>query len=52
VLEQRRQSGGPALMERSYLDPRTGRCLHVEVVPLGEPRAFEISPARWTSAAR
>ena len=41
---------GPRIVARSYLDPRTGRCLYVESVPEGEPRAFEVSPLRWTGA--
>ena len=29
------------------VDPRTGTLLHVEVVPEGVDRSFEVRPARW-----
>jgi N-methylhydantoinase B len=50
VIEERRWPGGPPVVFRSYLDPRSGRSLYVEAVLEGEPRAFEISPRRWTAA--
>jgi N-methylhydantoinase B len=50
VLEERRREDGPAVVHRSYLDPRDGRVLHVEATLAGEPRAFEVSPRRWTEA--
>jgi N-methylhydantoinase B len=51
VLEEHQWVGcGPDVVFRSYLDPFTGRTLHVEVTLAGEPRAFEVSPYRWTSA--
>ena len=50
VLEQTRPGPGPALVERSYLDPHDGRVLHTEVVPAGYPRAFAVFPKRWTEA--
>jgi N-methylhydantoinase B len=49
-IEQRQDGPGPALVRREYLDPRTGRTLHVEVVPEGEPTSFEVKPRRWTEA--
>jgi N-methylhydantoinase B len=53
VLEDRRWTeSGPDVIFRSYLDPRTGRTLHVEVTLTGEPRSFEVSPNRWTSAGQ
>jgi N-methylhydantoinase B len=53
VLEDRRWAdSGPDVVFRSYLDPRTGRALHVEVTLAGEPRSFEVSPHRWLSARR
>jgi N-methylhydantoinase B len=51
VLEEPRPGPGPAIVDRAYLDPRTGATLYVEAVPAGEPRGFEISPTRWTEAA-
>jgi N-methylhydantoinase B len=41
---------GPAIVIRSYLDPRSGRSLYVESVPAGSPRAFSVLPRRWTDA--
>jgi N-methylhydantoinase B len=53
VLEERRwPDAGPDVVFRSYLDPRTGRSLHVEVALAGEPRSFEVSPRRWTAGGR
>jgi N-methylhydantoinase B len=52
VLEERRGGGGPDIVIRSYLDPRTGESLYVEVAPAGEPRSFEIAPTRWTETPR
>ena len=48
VLEERHRSSGPAVVTRIYLDPGSGRALHVEVVPEGSPRAFEVRPKRWS----
>jgi hypothetical protein len=51
VVEERRWAdSGPDVIFRSYLDPCSGRTLHVEVTLAGEPRSFEVSPHRWTSA--
>jgi N-methylhydantoinase B len=52
VLETPYPERGPGaqVIVRSYLDPRSGRTLYVESVPEGEPRAFEVSPKRWTEA--
>jgi N-methylhydantoinase B len=52
VLEERRRDAGPSVVLRSYLDPRDGRGLHVEATLEGEPRAFEVSPRRWTEMAQ
>jgi N-methylhydantoinase B len=37
-----------SLTERSYLDPRTGQALLVEVVPNGHGCTITTSPARWS----
>ncbi|HEY6532000.1 MAG TPA: hydantoinase B/oxoprolinase family protein, partial [Acidimicrobiales bacterium] len=52
VLEEpvHEQGPGPQIVARSYLDPRTGRTLHVESVPAGAPRAFSVLPKRWIEA--
>ena len=41
---------GDLLERRAYLDPRNGHMLHVEIVPVGEPRSFESRPTRWVNA--
>ena len=38
---------GPAVTVRTYLDPTTGRALHVEAVVGDAPRSFAVEPARW-----
>jgi N-methylhydantoinase B len=48
VTEEPLAGPGPDLVRREYLDPRTGRALHVEVVPVGEPVSFTVAPRRWT----
>jgi len=51
VLEWRPTEGSGLVVLRAYLDPATGRTLHVEAVPAGEPRSFHVLPRRWTDAA-
>ena len=51
LVERRWDEKGPAVVYNSWLDPRTGRVLHVEVAIEGAPRGFEVSPKRWTHAA-
>ncbi len=52
VLEERRwPQGGPDVVFRTYLDPLTGRALHVEVALADGPRSFAVNPRRWTDAA-
>ena len=52
VLEERRwPEGGPDVVFRTYLDPLTGRALHVEVALADSPRSFEVSPRRWSHVA-
>ena len=51
VLEERHPGPIYAVVYRAYLDPRTGKNLHMEVVPEGEPRSFEVSPSRWIRTA-
>ncbi|MCU1463658.1 MAG: hypothetical protein JWO37_3733 [Acidimicrobiales bacterium] len=50
-LEEPYRAEGPAVVVRTWLDPRTGRALHVDVVPAGAARAFEVMPFRWVSAS-
>jgi N-methylhydantoinase B len=51
VLEWHPASGSELVVLRAYLDPVTGRTLHVEAVPVGEARSFHVLPRRWTDAA-
>jgi N-methylhydantoinase B len=49
VLEERRwPDDGPDVVFRTYLDPASGRALHVEVALADGPRSFEVNPLRWT----
>ncbi|MFC9358346.1 hydantoinase B/oxoprolinase family protein [Rhodococcus sp. NPDC057014] len=54
VLEVKREqpTDGQRVVTRSYLDPATGRALHVETVLEGAPRSFEMAPERWTSVGK
>ncbi|MBM3660183.1 MAG: hypothetical protein FJW95_11890 [Actinobacteria bacterium] len=38
---------GPRVTLRTYLDPVSGRALHVEAVAGDAPRSFSVEPARW-----
>jgi N-methylhydantoinase B len=51
VLVERRPEGGPEVVVRSYLDPKTGAILYAEASPAGEERGFECSPSHWTNPA-
>jgi N-methylhydantoinase B len=42
---------GPDVIYRSWLDPLTGRALHVEAVVDGDMDSFLVAPRRWTEAA-
>jgi hypothetical protein len=42
---------GPKVVYRTWLDPLTGRSLHVETVLDEEPDAFLVLPRRWTEPA-
>lgn len=51
VLERTRTSArGVAWVQRSYLDPHSGRALFVEAVPEGTGRSFTAAPTRWAGA--
>jgi len=43
--------GGPDVVFRTYLDPLTGRALHVEVALADGPRSLAVNPRRWTDGA-
>ena len=44
------EGAGPEVIYRSWLDPLTGRALHVEAVVGGENDTFLVAPRRWTEA--
>jgi N-methylhydantoinase B len=50
VVVERPWDTGPGVEFRTYLDPGSGRALHVEVVLAGAPRSFGVLPDRWTAA--
>jgi N-methylhydantoinase B len=41
----------PGVIHRSWLDPETGRSLHVEAVLAEDPERFLVAPRRWVDAA-
>jgi N-methylhydantoinase B len=51
VIVERPWTAGPGVEYRTYLDPGSGRALHVEVALAGAPRSFSVLPTRWTAAA-
>jgi N-methylhydantoinase B len=51
VLEHRVSGGGLDLRVETYLDPRTGRALAVDVRPEGSERTFSSFPDRWVNAS-
>ena len=51
VLVERRPEGGPAVVTRSYLDPRTGSVLYAEVALAEAPRGFASQPRHWTNGS-
>jgi N-methylhydantoinase B len=42
---------GPDVFYRTWLDPKSGRSLHVEAVVGYDERSFEVMPTRWCQAA-
>lgn len=51
IEEQRWDESGPAVVYRTWLDPETGRSLHVEVALAGETDGFHVAPKHWVEAA-
>jgi N-methylhydantoinase B len=51
LIERRGEADSPDIWYRTWLDPQTGRSLHVEAVVGDVERSFEVSPARWINAA-
>jgi len=43
-------ASGPAVSVRTYLDPASGRALHVEAVVGDAGRSFLVAPTRWSRA--
>jgi N-methylhydantoinase B len=50
VIEERVQHGRLELVVETYLDPRSGRTLAVDVRPTGAARTFTSAPTRWQQA--
>lgn len=51
LTERRGDAKGPDVFYRTWVDPRTGRALHVEAVVGDAARSFEVAPTRWIRAA-
>jgi N-methylhydantoinase B len=51
LVERRWRGEGPNVSYRSWLDPETGRALHVEAVVDDDCDNFIVAPARWLEAA-
>ena len=51
LIERRGDMDSPDIWYRTWLDPQSGRSLHVEAVVGDVERSFEVSPARWIHAA-
>jgi N-methylhydantoinase B len=51
LIERRGDTNGPDIFYRTWLDPKTGRSLHVEAVVGDAGRSFEVAPTRWVNAA-
>jgi N-methylhydantoinase A/oxoprolinase/acetone carboxylase beta subunit/N-methylhydantoinase B/oxoprolinase/acetone carboxylase alpha subunit len=48
VLDIPRPGSAVGVVERAYLDPRSGEMLYVEAVLADQGRSFEIAPEHWT----
>ncbi len=51
LVEPRWDAEGPDVVYRTWLDPETGRALHVEVSLGTESGGFHVMPKRWVEAA-
>jgi N-methylhydantoinase B len=51
LIERRGSDNDPEIFDRTWLDPKSGRSLHVEAVVGDAERSFEIAPTRWINAA-
>jgi N-methylhydantoinase B len=50
LIERRGDAKGPDIFIRTWMDPKTGRALHVEAVVGDAERSFEVAPTRWINA--
>jgi N-methylhydantoinase B len=50
LIERPWGGNGPDVSYRSWLDPETGRALHVEAVVDGDIDSFYVAPSRWVEA--
>jgi N-methylhydantoinase B len=51
LIERRGGKEDPDIYYRTWLDPQSGRSLHVEAVVGDAERSFEVTPRRWIDAA-
>ncbi len=51
LIEQLYDGDDPRVIYRSWLDPETGRSLHVEATLSEDPERFIVAPRRWIEAA-
>jgi N-methylhydantoinase B len=52
LIERIWGADGPDILFRSWLDPETGRALHVEATRAEDPDRFLVAPRRWTEAGQ
>ena len=52
LIEPLWNESAPGVIYRSWLDPETGRSLHVEALLAEDPDGFSVAPKRWVEAAR
>jgi N-methylhydantoinase B len=52
LVERMWDEDGPDIMFRTWLDPESGRALHVEATRAGDPDRFLTAPVRWTEAGK
>jgi len=50
LIERPWGGNGPDVSYRSWLDPETGRALHVEAIVDGDVDSFWVAPSRWVEA--
>jgi N-methylhydantoinase B len=51
LIERRWGPEAPDVIHRSWLDPESGRSLHVEAILASDPERFIVAPEHWLAAA-